>query len=173
MLLPRGAKPGNLPPPAKRGQSPFERSSLRAVPANGDCPLFPHCRFPPDTHAGSDLRSPTARRPWVHAARSPALELACGLPALPGYAAPTGLSQAARDARAAQPQSAIFDLPQIATQPNTVGPNRAARRIWAGCPTTTARCFRPRLADRTPFSPRPRRRCETRSSRHRNSRSRH
>ena len=25
----------------KRGQSPFVRSTLRAVPANGDCPLFP------------------------------------------------------------------------------------------------------------------------------------
>ena len=27
--------------PGKRGQSPFVRSTLRAVPANGDCPLFP------------------------------------------------------------------------------------------------------------------------------------
>jgi len=28
-------------PAGKRGQSPFVRSTLRAVPANGDCPLFP------------------------------------------------------------------------------------------------------------------------------------
>ena len=29
----------------KRGQSPFVRSTLRAVPANGDCPLFPAARL--------------------------------------------------------------------------------------------------------------------------------
>jgi 8-amino-7-oxononanoate synthase len=29
------------PSVGKRGQSPFVRSTLRAVPANGDCPLFP------------------------------------------------------------------------------------------------------------------------------------
>jgi len=33
-----GAFPGSR---GKRGQSPFVRSTLRAVPANGDCPLFP------------------------------------------------------------------------------------------------------------------------------------
>jgi glycolate oxidase len=32
---------GGCLPLGKRGQSPFVRSTLRAVPANGDCPLFP------------------------------------------------------------------------------------------------------------------------------------
>ena len=32
-------------PRGKRGQSPFVRSTLRAVPANGDCPLFPRAAY--------------------------------------------------------------------------------------------------------------------------------
>jgi outer membrane protein assembly factor BamB len=36
-----GPGPAETQPRGKRGQSPFVRSTLRAVPANGDCPLFP------------------------------------------------------------------------------------------------------------------------------------
>jgi radical SAM protein with 4Fe4S-binding SPASM domain len=49
-VLQQGADPlaGPAKPPAegKRGQSPFVRSTLRAVPANGDCPLFPADEMP-------------------------------------------------------------------------------------------------------------------------------
>ncbi len=49
----------------KRGQSPFVQSTLRAVPANGDCPLFPkqrmetmpaHARLQPPHFRGGDQR---------------------------------------------------------------------------------------------------------------------
>jgi hypothetical protein len=43
-------------PEAKRGQSPFVRSTLRAVPANGDCPLFPRPPESPATHENLDSR---------------------------------------------------------------------------------------------------------------------
>jgi dienelactone hydrolase len=43
----------------KRGQSPFVRSTRGAVPANGDCPLFPSPKFAPpvrlQTRAGKDI----------------------------------------------------------------------------------------------------------------------
>ena len=48
LLGPRRARqlpaPRKAAAPGKRGQSPFVRSTLRAVPANGDCPLFPPVR---------------------------------------------------------------------------------------------------------------------------------
>jgi hypothetical protein len=47
----------------KRGQSPFVQSTLRAVPANGDCPLFPVLCWRP---LGP---GPLVRVPLVHVAR--------------------------------------------------------------------------------------------------------